>query len=1606
MPQTNPLNRLKSSAGNPGDYPTQSRPDRRVVWEWNKPLLLTTTIVCVVLLSAVSSMYFWQSRRLALGLLQRAEASEQSGELQEQARWLSRYVNLVPDDVNAQITLAQTVDSLADTSADIDRARRQLSVALAACGESAIFEEQKKNLRGLLIKRLLQLGPLWAIEAEKQVLALNAESGDAEATKWLTQSVVAQQIDSKFEPRDANEFDRESNYWQWFASQPPGEMLILALEVNPDDLDLAGSFLSASTENRDWFVTPEQELDDQRLNKLSQQVVSRLRDRTDSGRAQLMAYSYLLDPQPAAAREVIANAIGSALDRLSAHTESMGETTAREADAATQLESLAGSAPIPSANDYQPFWDWQLAAEAARLSVVEEDYAQAKQVYLRLLACDTPAISPQQREATYVAYGALLSITDGIKIAIDHWKIGEEKLPDSLELSRLLANAYASERDLTQAWEYVKKYQDIIRVQRDRLDGTYGAQLSTFAKQAIRQRLDTAQWEVLLLQARLSLAKEDFVAASNHSRKAFESPLVLGSESRIQAGQLLAESYSRRELWDMVGQTLDRCVSLAPNDTSLRRMAAAAWRNTGTADRAAQQLAKLDDGSFESALEIARVTLMSEVAKPRELADMPAVVKAIQLARQRYEQAPADVRSTLNGWQLELLELNFAVDNAEQVATPEQRLDQLQAIAQAHPGVSEVQMLAATSLAAGGRPEDSQQAIGRLKDIATASGESADSANLALAIASSRVAGGEIQEAITEIKSAIQRFPDQQLRLAKSGADLVLRNKQFNQAYALLRSIPEEKLDTDALMSLANLANLVQAEGSQSGLDITQDLSRWIDRLKAIEGDEGTHWRYLTAQQLLLKSKTASNPQEQLNEATRLFNEIDARRPHWGAAAALGGQIAAQKGFSNDAIALLRRAIRDGDRQLNTVWLLVSELKATNHLEEAEQELQRMGSVSASFLPMSAMLVDLAQGRGDFDRAVTVARDLVASQSSEYTSWLVLAQALLTASNRSGISPDAKQAMLVEGWQALEKAKELSQGKDVSVWDARFRFQLASGDNAAAEQELIALQQTAIKSDVRLLAAGRGYLLLKNFDKARSLFEASLAMNPKSSEAYLALADMHNRMGDATASLEALRSAQAASPENQELRERLAINLAFGAVGDAGQTDQQLAEINKLLSNVSIYSSPRARLVKALIELSKGNAQQQNDAQLALREIARAPSMEGDDANRILSGYFARLWLSQPTETDSPAAQRNFSDAVRFFDNLAGRASPNGLDVARYADFLLKAYVVERNSEHVQLAQSHLAEAERIVQKLESISGSSIASLQLKVRLAIANGKSDEIEALTSGWVQGAGELDAVQEQRAWELAGRTLGDLGLAEDSIVWMEQVYEQDPSKYQLLVVALAKAQQIDRALQISLVGYHSNPSAEAAALIAEVAMTRVKVALSADIEEALREALEKFNSSAQFLEAYATLRLMQERFDEAATWFDAVEKLSPGRVRTLNNLAMALSELPMGKELALQKINQAIDIQGRLPELLDTLGLVLLRNGRFDEARKVLTEAVDRLNDPRFSLHLAQVAFAQDDLKQAQQAWQQIDRSKLADSSLTSQEQAVLAKLEKLDSQEQR
>ena len=117
----------------------------------------------------------------------------------------------------------------------------------------------------------------------------------------------------------------------------------------------------------------------------------------------------------------------------------------------------------------------------------------------------------------------------------------------------------------------------------------------------------------------------------------------------------------------------------------------------------------------------------------------------------------------------------------------------------------------------------------------------------------------------------------------------------------------------------------------------------------------------------------------------------------------------------------------------------------------------------------------------------------------------------------------------------------------------------------------------------------------------------------------------------------------------------------------------------------------------------------------------------------------------------------------------------------------------------------------------------------------------------------------------------------------------------------------------------------------------------------------------------------------------------------RIRSWNNLAMVLSEIPGREADAIAPIERALQLVGEDPELLDTKAVVLTRAGRIEEAKLELDKAIKLSDDPRYHFHLVVALLAQNREAEARRHWASIDLEALGPNGLMAEELVTVQQL---------
>ncbi len=138
--------------------------------------------------------------------------------------------------------------------------------------------------------------------------------------------------------------------------------------------------------------------------------------------------------------------------------------------------------------------------------------------------------------------------------------------------------------------------------------------------------------------------------------------------------------------------------------------------------------------------------------------------------------------------------------------------------------------------------------------------------------------------------------------------------------------------------------------------------------------------------------------------------------------------------------------------------------------------------------------------------------------------------------------------------------------------------------------------------------------------------------------------------------------------------------------------------------------------------------------------------------------------------------------------------------------------------------------------------------------------------------------------------------------------------------------------------------------------------------------LQEGLTQMPDSSSLRYARAMLAEQQGDLDLMESDLRAIIAREPDNATALNALGYTLANRTQRYEEAYALISQALALQPGEPAILDSMGWVLYRMNRTDEARDYLTRAYAAFPDPEVAAHLGEVLWVTGDTESALSVWQ--------------------------------
>lgn len=297
---------------------------------------------------------------------------------------------------------------------------------------------------------------------------------------------------------------------------------------------------------------------------------------------------------------------------------------------------------------------------------------------------------------------------------------------------------------------------------------------------------------------------------------------------------------------------------------------------------------------------------------------------------------------------------------------------------------------------------------------------------------------------------------------------------------------------------------------------------------------------------------------------------------------------------------------------------------------------------------------------------------------------------------------------------------------------------------------------------------------------------------------------------------------------------------------------------------------------------------------------------------------------------------KNIDLARRAFREAAEMGEPQA--VLAYADFLARQKEEELALEVLQ-------------EKLEEMPDNPLL-LEVTGRFLLQLSRSEEAKDVFE-------KLSRIDEDRGNAFFLAALLQNGESEKALKAAQDIVKNKPSKangYILLSDVYLFQKNLDAALDA--LGQGAKNAEQGEALYLRKANIFERLGKYDEALSIFDQILENNPGSSHALYAKAVLLNFQGKRDQAEDLYVQSLKIDPKNIAAWNNLAYLQLENGADPRAGLQYAVRAFRLDPRNPSVLDTLGYALYQNEKYEDARKVLEAAVQRMPEhPTVKYHLA-------------------------------------------------
>ncbi len=1202
-----------------------------------------------------------------------------------------------------------------------------------------------------------------------------------------------------------------------------------------------------------------------------------------------------------------------------------------------------------------------LTAGQNALEQPNPDANQAAQFYQRAMEA-AKAEDPPQRDSWYTE--ALLRYARALVADSDnqHWdtavaalstgleELEEDKAPAPARLSvtLALADSYVGKGDYEQAIQKVGNVEGLI----DTL--VIRNQPNNFSRRAAAKSR--------FVKARAEMASGATREASETLQKLLIDDRLGGyldndNGEQARAWILFGNVLSQETLWDRAADAFEQAMAFSPELPALRRAAAQAWKQAGNFENAEKHFAALRSTQQDS----------------------PAA--RLEYAQLLFDQARTS--NTPDQWRRIAAALNRVKDAGELAV--------------------EKALLASNVAAMSGRTDESIGILERSRE------DNPDDARLsrALVLAYSRADRfADAGKLLREIEGQADASKD--WRSVLSRADLLVRQGQQEQAIQILEQ-RLEGLDAAGRREVQNrLANLLRRQGklaeardilekslargedaqhrrevlrslAEIGLVAVRStgdpedraewlsgLEQWEEELQALEGEFASEGSYYRARRLLLADPTP----EDIEQVQTLAENILRQRPNWPPAHVLAGLAAERQEELESAEGHYRQAVRLGDRKVETYQLLAGALFRLGKNAEVSSLLAEYEGTVARSRQLSSLAIPLALRQENFEDAIRIAEASVKQRPQDPLAYVWLGQSYWMAGGPENVE---------KAEEAFRAAVDLAPSS-AATWNSLFTYLVRSQRREDAKDVLSRLiDEVDLEEWQKDFVLAQGYAAIGDEIQAESYANSALALSP-TNPYLLRWLTLYTLPRDVFEARKLAETWLANAPDSVEAKQVLARILAgTGKVKDWQRAMEYLED-----SAVTQKQAATNQRLQAALLLKRGKPGDVEQAQELLEGLVERS--DTTDSDRVL---LANLY----------EAQGKIARARDVILPLINSENVPPQYLASYIQMLLKH-------------DTYASEIGRHLNRLKALAPHGFETAQAEVDWLLQNKETNRAGAVIQNYLDHSlAELEkngGQVEQRASVLrnAAGLFSKARMFSEAEGVYQRLYDLDPRNYPLLAITKARRGEMSEAIELCQNAVADN---ELELLRAAKTLAAVLASGSASPDEKVQantlieDARNKYPQDIPLLVALSGLRFAEGNMEEVIALNEQILVRDHENLVAMNNVASLKGEKkdPDNQQSALEMIERAIQLAPDSATLLDSKGMILFHQKKFQEAKRSLERAVELPPpDIRHRFHLALVYHKLDRKRDAEQEFEALlPQADVIRNGLTPKEKELWDMLEK-------